>query len=140
MHHFRPAIPQSGPLCTGHHPIIGEQRVDVSNRILKDCAGIERLVRIRVDPLGEDQVAEYGLRVGRRCAHEFLLNGERDVRRRRHRRRIGYGGSQSDRGGQRDSRGEGDGGRECYGWGMGGCRCWREEAVHDRFCIGIEKE
>lgn len=60
------------------------------DRVLENGPWIEGLIGARIDPLGEDQIAENRLWVWRSCAYEFLLDGEGDMRGGGHRWGISY--------------------------------------------------
>ena len=134
------AVPQGRPLGAVDHAVVGKEGVQVPDRVLEDLARTERFISVRIDALGEHQVAENCFGIGRDNAFEFGFDGEGNSGRGRDGWRVGNGRRQRDRRCEGDRRCQGNRGglRDCRR--QGSRRRRREVAVSDRLREVIQKQ
>lgn len=140
MSYLALAVPDRCPLGAIHHFIVAEQSIDMTGGILEYDPWIERLVSLRIDPLGKDQIAEHCLGIGCNCAFEGAFDGQGDQWSGRDGRGIGDGRGEGDRWSKGDRRGERDGWGQGDGRSLCGGRRGGEVAVGDRFRIHAQEE
>lgn len=115
------------------HPVVAEDGVHLSERVLKDRLWVQGL-EVVVDSLGENEWAEEGVRVGGDLTFEQDLDSQRYARGR------GDGWGIGELRGKGNRRSQGDRGRERDGRGGRNCGCerdsWRggEIAIGDGLC------
>ena len=133
------AVPQRRPLRAPEHAVVAEDGIHVVDGILEYGALFERSVEC-VQPIGEGQGAEHGVRVRGDGAIEACFDRIWYIRGRRNGRRVRDERGQRDRRGQAGGWSQADRRCQCDGWGQRDGRSGRKVAVNQRLHPAVQQE